>query len=118
MLDHGDRLGCEIGVPIKLFIDQAKAIEGGLENVEFDLRGLQHRLERQNGIEFEVCPVAGHNQHGHVERVIRSVQESFNDYGLLTQRYNATTLQTLAKLVENNYNNLPLGYHRHETAGR
>ena len=111
------RLGCEIGVPKKLFIDQAKAIECGLENVEFDLRGLQHKLERQHGIDFEVCPVAGHNQHGHVERVIRSVQESFNDCGLLTKRYNATSLQTLAKLVENQYNNLPLGYHHHETAG-
>ena len=31
------RLGCEIGVPNKLFIDQDKAIECGLENVEFDL---------------------------------------------------------------------------------
>jgi hypothetical protein len=111
------RLGCEIGVPKKLFIDQAKAIECGLENVEFDMRGVQHQLKREHGIEFEVCPVAGHNQHGHVERVIRSVQESFNDCGLLTKRYNATSLQTLAKLVENQYNNLPLGYHHHETAG-
>ena len=59
--------------------------------------------------------VSGHNQHGHVGRVINSVQESFNDCGLLTGRYTATTLQTLAKLVENNYNNLPLGYHHHET---
>ena len=92
------RLSCEIGVPKKLFVDQAKAIECGLENVEFDLRGLQHILERQHGIDFEVCPVAGRNQHGHVERVIRSVQESFNDCGLLTKRYTATTLQTLAEL--------------------
>ena len=46
------------------------------------------------------------------------MQESFNDSGLLTKRYTATTLQTLAKLIENNYNNLPLGYHYLETAGK
>jgi hypothetical protein len=53
-----------------------------------------------------------------VERVIRSVQESFQDSGLLKKRYHATGLQTLAKLIENSYNNLPLGYHYHETAGK
>ena len=46
------RLGYEIRVPKQLFIDQAKAIECGLEKVEFDMRGLQHRLERQHGIDF------------------------------------------------------------------
>ena len=66
------------------------------------MSGLQHQLERQYLVDFEVCPVSGHNQHSHLERFIRSVQESFNDCGLLTKRYIATTLQTLAKLVENN----------------
>ena len=37
---------------------------------------------------------------------------------MLTKRYKATTLQMLAKLIENIYNNLPLGYHYHETAGK
>ena len=75
-------------------------------------------MERKHGVEFEVCPVTGHKQHGHVDPVIRSLQESFNDSGMLTKRYTTTTLQRLAKLIENNYNNLPLGYHYHETAGK
>jgi hypothetical protein len=49
--------------------------------------------------------------------VIRSVQESFNDSGLLTKRNTATTLQTLVKLIENN-NNLPLGYNYHKAPGK
>ena len=49
--------------------------------------------------------------HGQVERVIKSVQESFKDSGLLSGRYHATGLQTMCKIVENQYNNLPLGYH-------
>ena len=111
------RLGCEMGVPKKIFIDQDGSVESGLTNVEFDLLEVQGRLERQFGIEYEVCPVSGHNQHGHVERVIRSVQESFKDSGLLTGRYTATSLQTLAKVIENTYNNLPLGYHHHDDSG-
>ena len=48
--------------------------------------------------------------HGHVERIIKSVQEMLDDSGLKTKRLTATGLQTLLKLVENNYNSLPLGY--------
>ena len=62
-------------------------------------------------MEFEVCPVQGHNMHGRVERVIKSVQESFEDSGLLAGRYHFTGLQMLCKIVGNQYNNLPLGYH-------
>ena len=105
------RLGCEVGLPAKMFIDQDRASMCGLSNAEYDVRNLQLTLERKYGMEFEVCPVQGHNMHGMVERIIRSLQESFTDSGLLAGRYHATGLQTLAKLVENQYNNLPLGYH-------
>ena len=54
--------------------------------------------------------MGGHNVHGHVERVIKSVQELLKDGGLKQQRLHATGLQTLLKLVENNYNSLPIGY--------
>ena len=76
------RLSCEVGVPRKIFIDQDSAVECGLTYVEFNLVDIQGKLKRQLGIEYELCPVGGHNQHGHVERVIRSVQESFKDSGL------------------------------------
>ena len=105
------RLACEIGFPSQVYIDQDRASMCSLGNAEYDLRNLQLTLERKYGVEFKVCPVQGHNVHGQVERVIRSVQESFMDCGLLSARYHATGLQTLCKLIENQYNNLPLGYH-------
>ena len=83
----------------------------GLDNVEFDTRDLQLNFQ------FALCPMGGHNAHGHVERIIRSVQESFADAGLGLKRYHATDLKTLAKLIENSYNALTLGYHQHEKAG-
>ena len=105
------RLACEIGFPSQVYIDQDRASMCSLGNAEYDLRNLQLTLERKYGVEFKVCPVQGHNVHGQVERVIRSVQESFTDSGLLNARYHATGLQTLCKIIENQYNNLPLGYH-------
>ena len=86
------RLGCEVGLPAKMFIDQDRAIMCGFKTAEFELGNLQLTLEKKHGIEFEVCPVQGHNMHGQVERVIKSVQESFKDSGLLSERYHATTV--------------------------
>jgi hypothetical protein len=50
------RLSCEIGVPKKLFIDQDRASICGMEQVEFDMRGLQHQLERQYGSTSRCAP--------------------------------------------------------------
>ena len=75
------------------------------------MRDLQLRLSREKGISFSVCGVGGHDRHGQVERVIRSVQESLKDSGLGQKILHATGLQTLCKLVESQYNNLPLGFH-------
>ena len=86
------RLGCEIGIPKKLYINEDSAIVCGLTKVRFDKRNLQATLSSKEGIQFEICPVGGHNAHGQVERVIQSVQESFNDASLQTKRLHATQL--------------------------
>ena len=83
----------------------------GFNMSEFEIRDLTLTLHRERGIKMSLCPVSGHDKHGHVERVIRSVQEGFNDSGLKTKIIHATGLQTLCKLVEMQYNNLPIGYH-------
>ena len=46
-----------------------------------------------------------------MERVIRSLQESLADCGLGKKVLHATGLQTLGKLIESQYNNLPIGFH-------
>ena len=48
--------------------------------------------------------------HSLVERVIRSLQDSMEEAGLKHQRLTARGLQTLCKLIENDHNNLPLGF--------
>ena len=110
-LDAFTRLGCEVGYPSHVYCDQDKAGMSAFDIAETELRDLKLRLYKEKKIKFSVCAVTGHDRHGHVERVIRSVQESFNDCGLKKVIIHATGLQTFCKLVENQYNNLPLGYH-------
>ena len=110
IVDGITRLSCEIGIPKFIMIDQDAALLKAVQGVEFDYMDTKFKLHTDWGIEFSVCPVAGHNQHGQVERRIRSVQESLNEAGLKNKKFTATGLQTLLKLVENQINNLPLGF--------
>ena len=111
VVDGFMRLCCEVGTPKYVFGDKDTAFEAAFPDMEVLLRDLGGKLYREFGIEFSTCPVGGHNVHGHVERVIRSVKESLSECGLKNKRIHATGLQTLFKIVENNYNNLPIGYH-------
>ena len=110
ILDGITRLAAEVGFPKYLMIDQDGATMKGLREAKVNLRNLQHKIYSEHGVVFTTCPVGGHNAHGHVERVIKSVQELLEDCGVKTKRLHATGLQTFLKLVENNYNSLPIGY--------
>ena len=110
VLDGITRLAAEVGFPKYFMVDQDGALMKGLRDAKVNMRDLQHRLYTEHGIVFTTCPVGGHNVHGHVERVIKSVQELLEEGGVKNKRLHATGYQTLLKLVENNYNSLPLGY--------
>ena len=103
------RLACEVGLPKFFLIDQHDATMSAFANAELDYRDLELKLHRQYGILFEYCAVGGHESHGMVERIIRSVQQGLTDCGLETYKLHATGLQTLCKIVENSYNSVPIG---------
>ena len=81
-----------------------------VREAEINLVDLDNRCYREFGIKFYTAPVGAHNYTGLVERKIKSVQECFEKIDLKSQKLHATGLQTLAKLVENKLNNIPLGY--------
>ena len=66
----------------------------GMSDVE--LRDLKIELHKEEGISFTLCGVGGHDRHGHIERVIKSMQDSF---------------------VDSQYNNLPKGFHHNSGLG-
>ena len=110
MLEAIIRLSCECGYPKYICVDKEGSILAAMREIKVNLRDLQHSLYREHGVLLEEAAVGGHDQHGKVERTIRSVQDSMEDMGLSKMRIHAMGLQTICKQVENAYNNLPLGY--------
>ena len=110
MLEALIRLSCESGYPKYICCDKESSILAMLREIKVNLRDLHHRMYREHGAIVEECAVGGHDQHGKVERMIRSVQDSLEDLGLSRMRIHSMGLQTMCKQIENSLNNLPLGY--------
>ena len=110
IVDGVTRLSCEVGVPNYILVDQESSILKVLKEAEINLKDVQLVLYKERGIKFRTCPVQGHNYHGTVERKIRTVQDCLEKIEIAKMRIHATGLQTLLKLIENDINNVPLGY--------
>ena len=110
VLEGLTRLGCERGFPSMLVCDQETSFMQAVREAEINLVDLNLRSFKEFGIKFQTAPVGAHNYIGLVERKIKSVQECFEKIELKNNKLHATGLQTLAKLVENHLNNLPIGY--------
>ena len=104
------RLGCEVGFPTHFLVDQDAAIMKVMKEAEVDIKDLQHIIKTENGINFTTCPVTGHYMHGLVERRIKTVEECLKAAKMFEERLHATGVQTVAKLIENELNNLPFGF--------
>ena len=115
MLEAFIRLSCEVGYPKYVMCDKESSLLAALSEAQVNLRDLSHKLYSEHGVLFETCAVGGHDQHGKVERTIRTIQDSLDAAGWKLLRLHAMGVQTLCKQVENAYNNLPLGY-RYERA--
>ena len=104
-----NRFFAEEAVPKVMFPDKGSSLIKALEEMEGVVQDLQLRLSEEKGVSFRPCLPQGHSAHGRVERVIRSLQESLEASGIMSERLTATAWQTVAKGIQNAYNNLPLG---------
>ena len=59
---------CEVGCPKKLLPDEGSQFIKGCTSMKLDIRDIKYRLSQNVKIDFETCPVSGHNMHGEVER--------------------------------------------------
>ena len=101
------RFGCEVGFPKFVFVDSGSQLVSGCENMVISMCDVGANLNREYGIEFEVCPVGGHNFHGRVERKVRNVKESLYK-GVGNARISTLEWETLAAEIGNSINNLPI----------
>jgi len=64
------RFSCQFGYPFKLLIDEGGQLVKGCQTMEFDINDIKQQLHKDVCLEFQTCPVGGHNMHGDVERKI------------------------------------------------
>ena len=101
------RFACDNGYPKKMFVDQGSQIVKGCQNVLISFKDLQHRLHVDSSIDFELCPVGGHNFHGKVERQIRQVRASLNK-SFNGRRLSLLQWETISSEIANSINDMPL----------
>merc|ERR1712179_69850 len=82
---------------------------------EVDIIGRDGVLARQRGIYFETCLAQDHSAHGRIEARIKMVQQSLERSNIRMDKMRTMGWQTLAKIIERDVNNIPLGYLQHDT---
>ena len=113
-LEAFNRFFNEVAVPKVFFPDRDGALIKCLKEGEIDIISSSGILSRERGIIFETCVSQGHESHGKIEAKIKTIQESLERSGIKNRRLNSMGWQTIAKAVEHEVNNIPLGYLLHQ----
>ena len=108
-MDGLTRFFNECSVPKILLPDADGAMMEALRDGVIETSDLEGSLAVEYGIAFETCLPQGHWEHGRVERRIRMLQESLDRSGMKGTRCHATGLLTIAKAIERQVNDVPLG---------
>ena len=101
------RFACEVGFPSKLLVDPGSQVVKGCEEMLLNMCNMRGALKRECGVDFDKCPVGGHNYQGKVERKIRVIKESISETAHL-QRLSTLQWETLCSEIANSINNHPV----------
>ena len=101
------RFACEVGFPSKLLVDPGSQVVKGCEEMSLNMCNMRGALKRECGVDFDKCPVGGHNYQGKVERKIRVIKESISETAHL-QRLTTLQWETLCSEIANSINNHPV----------
>ena len=101
------RFACEVGYPKLMMIDEGSQLVKGCQSMEFSFRDAQHRLNKEYDVEFDCCPVGGHNFNGRVERKIRTIKECI-EKSVHNERLSIIRWETLGASIANSINDLPI----------
>ena len=103
------RMSCYAGYPKFLLVDQGSQVVSACESMKLSFKDIKERLYREKNVEFDTCPVGGHNMHGKVERKIRDVRASLAKT-VHNERLSILQWETLLSQISNSINDMPLGY--------
>ena len=80
---------------------------GSFDRIRLNYQDIKFRLHHNRTVEFEVCPVGGHNMNGKVERKFREIRSSL-EKTMPNERLSILQWRTVAAEVANKFNDLPL----------
>ena len=103
------RMSCYAGYQKFLLADQGSQVVSGCDNVKISFKDVKDRLHREKSVEFDTCPVGGHNMNGKVERKIRDIRASLSK-SVHNERLSILEWETLLCQISNSINDMPLGY--------
>ena len=101
------RLACEVGFPKILLADKGSQLVKGCNTSQLQFRDLKYKTHKNVDVEFELCPVGGHNMNGKVERMIQEIKKSF-EKDFHNRRLSTIQWETVAAQVANSINDMPL----------
>ena len=101
------RFSCEVGYPKRMISDEGSQLVKGCGTMKLDVKDIQWRLFTDVHVEFETCPVGGHNMNGRVERKIKEIKSSILK-ATSNLRLSIMQWETFAARTANCINNLPL----------
>ena len=100
------RFSCDHGYPKRLLCDEGSQLVKRCKEMLLSWTNLKSKLMTDWCVNFDVCPMQGHNMHGKVERRIREINSS-NEKNLQHHRLSLLQWGTLASNIANQINNLP-----------
>ena len=106
-IESFNRFSCDHGYPKRLLCDEGSQLVKGCKEMKIDYHDLKSRLMKGLHIDFDICPVQGHNMHGKVERKIKEINQSI-EKSLQNHRLSIMQWETLGSSIANQINNLPI----------
>ena len=108
-LDSFYRFAARYGTPAKLFIDGGSQLVSACNNSTLSVADITQSLNNSHHtrVNFEVCPVGGHNMHGMVERQIREIKRIMHAVCHGT-KLDIMQWETLFAWISNEINSMPL----------
>ena len=88
--------------------DEGSQLVKGCKSMILRFVDIRHRIHREYGVKFEVCPVGAHYMHGKVERKIQQVKKAITTT-MTCNRLSVLQWESLIAQVTNGVNNLLLG---------
>ena len=101
------RFSCSVGYPKMLLPDEGSQLVKGCKQMQLSFTDIKQKLPVEYGVEFETCPVGGHNMHGKIERKIQHVKQAMSKE-LDKERLSVLQWETVGDQIANCVNDTPL----------